>query len=228
MRNKVSYIGKIFGRLIVKKEISMDKYSHRRFFCRCSCGNHTIKLKYNLDQNVSTSCGCFRRESITKRVRSSLLGKVFGRLTVVAIISKNKHRQIIWKCVCSCGNICKVSTSYLTSGDTKSCGCLRSACGPDSHAWRGGLATQPYCDAWADKEYKEDIKKRDNYTCQNPYCYKTDKRLSIHHIDYTKTICGPDNLITLCGACNTRANYDREWHTEWYRVIMNTKYGYKY
>lgn len=31
--------------------------------------------------------------------------------------------MIVWKCQCDCGNIAFVPTSYLTTGDTKSCGC---------------------------------------------------------------------------------------------------------
>lgn len=97
--------------------------------------------------------------------------------------------------------------------------------------WKGGISCEPYCDAWADKEYKESIKERDNYQCQNPYCFKKQglaSQLSIHHIDYDKKNCGPDNLITLCNSCNSRANFDRQWHKHWYQIIMNKKYNYNY
>ncbi|MEA3341751.1 MAG: NUMOD3 domain-containing DNA-binding protein, partial [Chloroflexota bacterium] len=85
--------------------------------------------------------------------------------------------------------------------------------GSKSPGWKGGISCEPYCQAWSDKEYKESIKQRDEYRCQNPYCYNTTKRLNIHHIDYNKKNCGPDNLITLCVGCNARANKDRECHT---------------
>lgn len=93
--------------------------------------------------------------------------------------------------------------------------------------WKGGISKLPYCPNWTE-EYKEEIKERDGYQCLNPYCYHTTDRLSVHHIDYTKTLCGPGNLITVCRGCNTRANKDREWHTEWYRTILNRRYGYEY
>ena len=93
--------------------------------------------------------------------------------------------------------------------------------------WKGGISKLPYCPNWT-KEYKDDIKERDCYKCLNPYCYHTNTTLAVHHIDYTKTLCGPDNLITLCGSCNSRANTDREWHTQWYRTILNKRYGYIY
>lgn len=55
-----------------------------------------------------------------------LTGKRFGRLVVVKRIGTNqKNRQYIWLCKCDCGNYKETVTSYLTSGDTSSCGCYR-------------------------------------------------------------------------------------------------------
>ena len=95
--------------------------------------------------------------------------------------------------------------------------------------WKGGISCEPYCDAWLDKDFKESIKERDNYVCQNPDCWRKDgyaSELTIHHIDYNKKNCNPQNLITLCRSCNSRANIDREWHMEWYQIIMSKRYKY--
>ncbi|KAB2699361.1 hypothetical protein F9K79_09715 [Ochrobactrum sp. Kaboul] len=48
----------------------------------------------------------------------------FGRLTALAI--QRGGRRSYWTCQCDCGNTKVVSISKLTSGNTKSCGCLRS------------------------------------------------------------------------------------------------------
>ncbi len=94
----------------------------------------------------------------------------------------------------------------------------------DGHPqWKGGISCEPYCDAWLDKDFKESIKERDNYQCQNPDCWGTSKDLCLHHIDYDKKNCKPGNLITLCRSCNGRANKDRRQHAAWYRAIMNEK-----
>lgn len=93
--------------------------------------------------------------------------------------------------------------------------------GEDSTNWQGGISCEPYCDVWADKAFKEDIKIRDNYKCQNPNCWGTSDRLGIHHIDYIKKNCHPNNLITLCNSCNSRANTEREWHTAYYQAFMH-------
>lgn len=94
--------------------------------------------------------------------------------------------------------------------------------------WKGGIACEPYCDVWLDKDFKESIKQRDGYKCMNPYCSGKHKRLSIHHIDYDKKNCNPNNLITLCVSCNSRANKDTKWHRAWYQAIMAKRYEYKY
>lgn len=86
--------------------------------------------------------------------------------------------------------------------------------------WNGGSSFEPYCDVWADKEYKEDIRKRDGYICQNPDCWKSDYRLVVHHIDYDKKNCHPWNLITLCNSCNSRANANREYWEELYSKVL--------
>ena len=100
--------------------------------------------------------------------------------------------------------------------------------GPDNPNWKGGISCEPYCFEWSSKEFKDLIKERDNYVCQNPDCRNNSKRLCVHHIDYNKKNCTTNNLITLCTSCNTRANYDREWYIGYYKILMRKKYGYKY
>ncbi len=52
-----------------------------------------------------------------------LTGKIFGRLEVQRYVGVDKWRQSKWKCLCTCGRT--VVVSGLTTGHTKSCGCLR-------------------------------------------------------------------------------------------------------
>ena len=99
--------------------------------------------------------------------------------------------------------------------------------GPNNPNWKGGIVHEPYCEIWTDKDYKESIKERDNYMCQNPTCWRITKKLTIHHINYDKKNCHPWNLITLCNSCNARANGFRKWHKEWYNLLMNIKYNYE-
>lgn len=54
----------------------------------------------------------------------NLTGETFGLLTVLCAFGKNSTKEIIWHCVCECGNTKNAKTSHLTSGKIKSCGCI--------------------------------------------------------------------------------------------------------
>jgi len=55
---------------------------------------------------------------------NNLAGVKFGRLTAIGIAFR-KNGAIHWQCKCDCGNEPAVRGRDLTSGDTRSCGCLR-------------------------------------------------------------------------------------------------------
>ncbi len=71
------------------------------------------------------------------------------------------------------------------------------------------------------------IRKRDNYTCQGENCNITEEEyiivykriLCVHHIDYNKQNCNKDNLITLCQKCNIKANFNRNYWGEYFKLI---------
>lgn len=56
-----------------------------------------------------------------------LIGQRFGRLKVINVSLIKKRGKKSWLCQCDCEAFTVVNTSYLTSGDTKSCGCLKSS-----------------------------------------------------------------------------------------------------
>lgn len=114
--------GEKFGDLEVIDKIGSRKRrgkSEIYWRCKCSCGRE-IEATTDMLSQGKTNCGC--KNNKTK----NLIGKKFGRLTVVDYIGKNKNMKRIWLCKCECGKEKEVPTSYLTSGDTKSCGCLLS------------------------------------------------------------------------------------------------------
>lgn len=55
---------------------------------------------------------------------SDITNKKFGKLTAIKIVSRKKG-QAEWLCKCDCGNEKVVRETNLTSGNTKSCGCIR-------------------------------------------------------------------------------------------------------
>jgi len=56
--------------------------------------------------------------------RIDLLGKKFGRLTVISFA--HGGNSAVWNCLCTCGKEAKVKSTCLKTGATKSCGCLNS------------------------------------------------------------------------------------------------------
>lgn len=53
-------------------------------------------------------------------------GQRFGRLIAKYPTAERKNGKVVWHCKCDCGNEIDVTITYLTSGDTLSCGCLKS------------------------------------------------------------------------------------------------------
>lgn len=53
-----------------------------------------------------------------------LVGKTYGRLTVISKLPTDKHGRARWLCRCECTEEIAVPSPNLRSGHTKSCGCL--------------------------------------------------------------------------------------------------------
>lgn len=77
-------------------------------------------------------------------------------------------------------------------------------CGDRNPNWKDGNYMYSYPVEF-NGELRESIRERDNYTCQ--LCGKIQeeeyRKLSIHHINHDKDDLSEDNLITLCGSCNS-------------------------
>lgn len=58
-------------------------------------------------------------------MKVEMIGKRFGRLTVIEEAGRVSGGQITWICRCDCGNMTKpISGSRMRLGRTRSCGCL--------------------------------------------------------------------------------------------------------
>lgn len=57
--------------------------------------------------------------------RLDLQGKIFGDLTALEAVGKDKKGQIIWRCLCICGSERLAVSSCLVRGGTTSCGCRK-------------------------------------------------------------------------------------------------------
>lgn len=52
-------------------------------------------------------------------------GRIYGRLTVLGIVGRTTYGIARWACRCDCGQEIVAFSNSVTSGKTKSCGCLR-------------------------------------------------------------------------------------------------------
>jgi len=93
--------------------------------------------------------------------------------------------------------------------------------GANNHWWAGGVSFEPYGHEF-NKALKEQIRKRDNYTCRE--CGFTQEQLKyklpVHHIDYNKKNNLESNLISLCRGCHQKTGFDRGNWTHYYREKM--------
>jgi hypothetical protein len=103
--------GQRFGRLVALNYVEKHKY-----LCQCDCGKQSTVSKYRLLKGETKSCGCLKREF---RVLSDLTGNKYARLTVIEYRGASS-----WLCKCDCGNELIVRNGDLSTGNTKSCGCL--------------------------------------------------------------------------------------------------------
>ena len=87
--------------------------------------------------------------------------------------------------------------------------------------WNNGSSFEPYSPEF-NKQKKQQVLERDNYTCQCPDCKHETNLLDIHHIDYNKKNNNLENLITLCDSCHAKTNGKklRKYFTNYYQTIM--------
>lgn len=115
MRKMQDLTGKRFGRLVVIERVRVSE-NLTKWKCRCDCGNYTYVTTGCLNNGGTKSCGCSQIKDLT--------GKKFGRLTAIKMDENPKKGSRKWVCQCKCGNIAIVDQWKLSSGHTKSCGCI--------------------------------------------------------------------------------------------------------
>lgn len=84
---------------------------------KCDCGKEKEIPAGKVYNNKIKSCGCGQLRF------KDLTGKKYGKLTVIKPISKNHSNNVIWLCLCECGNYTEVVNSNLGKS-INSCGCL--------------------------------------------------------------------------------------------------------
>lgn len=146
MRKAIDLTGQKFGKwTVIKRSNKQTSSCNAYWVCQCECGVIKDICGTDLRRGRTTQClHCYRstnsktpeitKEEITTKkkekikkasVKKNEIGNVYGELTVIKESDK-KGSATYWTCQCSCGNYIDVRIDNLTSGRTKSCGCIKS------------------------------------------------------------------------------------------------------
>lgn len=111
------------GRLTVAEPTDQRKNGYKVWKCRCDCGGEIFLDTRSLWRGPVKDCGC---ASVVEPGQRDISGQRFGRLTAMRPTGDRSARgNIIWQCYCDCGKEVCADLNQLTSGNKKSCGCLR-------------------------------------------------------------------------------------------------------
>lgn len=88
----------------------------------CGCTHSMPKKAYNAAVRRRGSWRCL--ECARKAGRLNIVGRQFGRLHVLEMLTPDKHNKSRVRCQCQCGAEHIASAGSLLRGHAKSCGCL--------------------------------------------------------------------------------------------------------
>lgn len=114
-------VGFRVGNLTVKAPTEQRKSGYMVWVCRCDCGGSILLDTRCLQRGTVRDCGCI---TPTTPGQKDLRGMKFGQLTPLYPTQKRIRGNSVWICQCDCGNTCEAVSTQMTSGYTKSCGCL--------------------------------------------------------------------------------------------------------
>ena len=119
---KVDLTGKQFTYLTPQYYIKGGKWH-----CLCICGNEIDVDTRNLNSGHTTSCGCRKKEQISKANTTDMIGYEDRNIKVIERASSDTQGIALWKCICKhCGNTFITRGSSIRAGYITSCGCSHS------------------------------------------------------------------------------------------------------
>ena len=96
--------GRKFGRLLVLEEAG-TRNGRTWWKTQCECGTIKVVSSNMLLTGKTLSCGCLKRDKTIERCTKPMIGKTFGRLTVLEKMYAKKGKGAYYKCQWSCGSI---------------------------------------------------------------------------------------------------------------------------
>ena len=169
-KQDVKLMGQKFGRLVVTGAVHLN--GDVQYICKCECGRAANASAEELEKGQKIDCGCAlfkdmgdkelqralkaKRKVIDRRVTREKqkqndnemllrhVGERHGSLVVRALAGRSrKGNTLLVSCECDCGKETVKRYSNLSSGRTKSCGCLRQKGKIDIEPWKqyGNMST---------------------------------------------------------------------------------------
>lgn len=115
--------GKVFGEYTALYQDMDAGKKNPRWACRCSCGSIVSVRKYALISGKAKNCHA--------PCHSKLVGMRRGRFVVLPE-AESRNGKRYYKCLCDCGNIFYISSSYIHNKSVVSCGCRRREVGRET------------------------------------------------------------------------------------------------
>lgn len=205
-----SLSGNTYGHLVVLGYSGRKRNTHM-WSCKCRCGKIITVTQTSIKSGKKTSCGCnglgVWYEEYGKTVKKDLVGKSFGKLTVVGYkgTTQGKSPKNLWDCKCECGNTVIVLGLSLIGGFTKSCGCIRIKNSDTYNVlqnYKNGAKKRGYTYNLS-KELEETLIQSNCYYCGSPPAnhYLGRTYMGIDRIDNSRGY-EPDNVVPCCTTCN--------------------------
>lgn len=208
-------VGKRFGRLCILRPVTGQR--RRLALCLCDCGKEFTADPRMLKRGDTASCGCLKADLLRNRT-GSLVGRRFDKLEVVSegvdIPYKGKGRNNRgWTCKCDCGLYVNISTNSLTSGNARSCGCLRSVAALMRNVplyttvirnLKNRACIRGYVWEISDEQVENLITSNCSYCGKSPEKKSTASRLLRNGIDRVDNEIGytNGNCVSCCKTCN--------------------------
>lgn len=185
------------------KGIPLSK-EHKNKIRLSRLGTHSsIETKLKISKS---SKGKILSKETKLKMSKSHRGKVFSKETKLKM-KEAKKNYIPWNKGISC---CEDTKQKLSEAQK----------GIKGWNWQGGKSFEEYSIDWT-KTLRRSIRERDKYTCQICSIQQGDLVFDIHHRDYNKKNCNPNNLITLCRSCHAKTNYNRKYWINYFSKGVN-------
>lgn len=101
-----------------------------------------------------SNIGNYKHTKSEKR-RKDYTGQKYNKLTFIKYIENDKWGKAIWECKCECGKSINIVASAVTTGKTKSCGCIKANLKP---LYKHGMRNTRFWKIWTDMKQR----------CSNP------------------------------------------------------------